>query len=335
MEGNQVILLLLKMLSMLANKIATLIEKAAISYLQHCQKKRELGLKKGKVLKADKVELLIAKTIKKNLLTKEKVFEEKVRVSKFKLDCYKLEMQSELADLEKNIRVLQVGLDNAKDQTSKDMIHKELNNSIKEKTNFEKDVNRTLLEKNKEINSLENEYNRIKKGIETCDKAIDGFASKISRDMTESMRSNFESLVKEESFSQSKEAFEHTKEQEKAKEQPSQQNQEKPKEQPKEQSFQQQGDSATINVNFEKEVSNEVSTEASTGIERDVETDSISEVDKKFAKNHEKEPTKIHKEPVKTSTEIDKNDEFMKEYLETQKRKSLAKEKQKELALER
>lgn len=51
--------------------------------------------------------------------------------------------------------------------------------------------------------------------------------------------------------------------------------------------------------------------------------------------SNNKELNSISKEPAKASKELNKNDEFMKEYLEQQKRKSLAKQNQKNLDIER
>lgn len=202
MEGNQVVLILAKLISELLNKISRMLERSAVEYLRHRQRKRELGLKKGKVIKADKIELAVAKNLKKTLEKKERNIEERVRVSNYKLDSYKLEMQSNLSELEKEIRILQNGLD-TKDTVAKKMVQDQVNKAIKEKTDFEKEVNKNLLEMTTKNNKLENEFIRLKESIKICDRAIDGLASNRTKDMTESMRSDFESLVKEECISHS------------------------------------------------------------------------------------------------------------------------------------
>ncbi|MBX4272070.1 hypothetical protein [Clostridium estertheticum] len=315
MEGNQIVLLILKLISQVANRISQIIARAGIEYLKHRQRKRELGLKKGKVLKTDKVELLIAKNIKKTLVVNDKTFEEKIRVSKFKLDCYKLEMQSELAEFEKNIKILTSGIGTAKDQIKKDMIQKELYKTIHQKTEFEKEVNSTLLHKNKEINNFENDYKHIKENIKICDKAIDGFASNRARDMTESIRSDFESLVKEESMAYSKKSFEHDKE------------------------FKNDYKDIKEPEVKEKEIIREVKTEINANIVNEAEIEIDRKIDKEIGKEFVNQPektlAKTEEEPVKVKTEKIKDDEFTKVYLEKQRRKSLSKENQKDLAMER
>lgn len=204
MEGNQVVLILLKLLSLLLSKISNAIEKLAIMYLKNRQRKRELGLKKKKVIKADRIELMIAKQLEKRLVAREKELQEKVLTSKYKLDCYKLEMQSELAELEKNIRKLQGSLEIAKEPVEKKMIQRELNKSIEAKKDFEKEVNKNLLDITHKNDVLENEYKKLLENIKICDRSIDGFASDREKDMPESVRNKYEALVKDESLAYSK-----------------------------------------------------------------------------------------------------------------------------------
>ncbi len=199
MEGNQVVLILLKLLSAISEKLSRLLTTIGMAYLKHRQKKKELGLKKGKVIKSDKLELLIAKSLKKKLIERERKLGEEVRVSKFKLDSYKLEMQSELAELEKNIRSLELAVEKATD-VDQSMLQKELQKSIKEKADFTQEVNKNLLKITEKNSSLEKEYKHLLDNLKICSKSIDGFASNRSNDMTESMRSDFETLVKEESL---------------------------------------------------------------------------------------------------------------------------------------
>ncbi len=261
MEGNQVLLVLLKLLNELINKInnaiarvINIIEKTTVGYFKHKQRKKELGLKDKRIIKSDKFELEIARNLKKNLTFRERKLKEKIQESKFKLDSYKLEMQGKLDKLEKEIRKSQVSLENAKDNISKEMIEIELFKNLKNKTDFEKQVNKNLLEETQKNSSLEYEYKHLLDNIKICDKAIDGFASNRERDMTESMRTNFDNLIKEEGSKYSKEK----------------------------------------DLNESKDL------------------------------NKQKEK----------SINI-KDDEFMKEYIEKQRRKSLAKEKEKEVSLER
>lgn len=347
MEGNQIVLLLLKLFSQLANRISQIIARAGIGYLKHRQRKRDLGLKKGKVLKTDKIELLIAKNIKRTLVVYEKNFDEKSRVSKFKLDCYKLERQSELADFEKNIKVLTSGIDTTKNQITKDMMQKELYKTIHEKTDFEKEVNKNLLHMNKEINTLESDHIHTKENIKICNNAIDGFASDRARDMTESTRSDFESLVKEESMSYSKKSLEHDKNIKKQevemevnkihkkpvievnKEPGIEINKKPPIEINKEPGI-------DINKKPAIEIDKKPIIEINKESEIEINKESEIEIDKKPVIEVNKE-SEIEIEQVKepVTTEKIKDDEFTKTYLEKQRRRSLSKDHQKDLGIER
>lgn len=347
MEGQQVIMLLLKLLKALIDSINRMISnslrlmgRAAAFLIRDHFRKKELGFKNSKDLKNDRSQLETARTIKKDLETREKTLESKIRESKYNLDAYKLDKQSQLFELEKKIRVTSNNLDTLKanskgKENSKEieLLEKDLNGTIKEKSDFEQKVNKTLLNKNREIENLENEYKHTKDHLKICDRAIDGFASKKHGDIPESLRSNFESVVKEHSIYKQQHEINETKttdskdpnkehEQNIKENTPEvkKENQEKDKDENKlEQTYEHE-----IDTLVKAEVVNEIVHESET-ITKEVEKDFIAEDSKNFINNNEKEHTKSEKAPAKKEKEKDVDDEFMKDFLEKQRRKTLAK----------
>lgn len=224
MEGTQTTLIILKLLSDLFYKISRILEKGVEMYLQHKQFKRQLGLKSGKMIRADRREISIAKALKRNLTEKENAIQEKISVAKYNLDEYKIEMQRKLEDHDVLIKKAQRAFDIekekfdinrknenypkeklAEDKKNLAELQIDIDNNMELKRDFETSVNKKLLKMNDEISKLETEHKELLADIKICDKSIDGFSSNFARDITESVRNDFESIVDKEKLRDSEE----------------------------------------------------------------------------------------------------------------------------------
>lgn len=277
MEGSQATIIIAKLLMAIMEKflkLLELIDKIRMRHLELSLRKAQLGYKNKSIFRSDKRELEFAKRFKRSLSKREQKLDQKIKESQYNLDSYKLEMQRKLEDHNVEIRKAQRAYDIAKENYNLNVKDKEypksklehdkknlaelqenINNKLEQKRNFETEVNKNLLEKDKNHKELLEKHNQLLDDIKTCDRAIDGFGSKFEQHMTESLRNNFDEAV-------------------------------------------------------ERNISNEVCENI------------IKNVDE----------VKLIDEP-KESINPDKNkdDDFMKEYLEQQRRKSLAKERQKEM----
>lgn len=274
MQGSQATIIIAKLLMAIIDRLFKLLDRLRRDYLENRFRKQQLGFKKKSVSRSDKRQLEVAKRFKRSLLKRENNLNLKIKESQYKLDSYKLEMQRKLEDHNIEIKKAQRAYDIAKenydinrkntdypkskleaDKKNLAELQENINTKMDQKRNFETDVNKNLLEKDKDYKELLEKHKQLLDDIKLCDRAIDGFSSKFDKHMTESVRANFEEAID-------------------------------------------RNIENTINDNITKDID----------MNKDIKT-----IEDKI--EHKKDEPK-------------KDDNFMKEYLEKQRRKSLAKERQ-------
>lgn len=199
MEGSQATVIIARLLI----KLIEILDRIRREYLERSIRRREMGCKKKSTLWRDKRQIGVAKSFKKNLIKREADLDKKLSEHKYKFDLYKLDMQSKLEDYNVEIKKAEKALEIANrdfknGECSKDKIAAaqiEMNLRLEAKRKFEIQANKALLEKDRECSELKKTYDRVKEDIKICDKAIDAFSSKFTKQTTESLKANFEDVA--------------------------------------------------------------------------------------------------------------------------------------------
>lgn len=202
MEGSQATVIITKLLI----KLLEILDRIRREYLERSLRKREMGLKKKSTLWKDKRQIGLAKSFKKDLTKRELKVDKQLREKKYDLDLYKLEMQAKLEDLNVQVKKAEKALEVAEKNFAKGVttepnfaeLQANINSKLEAKRNFEIEVNKVLLKKDRDYKELKAVHDHILEDLKTCDRAINGFSSKFNKHATESLRTDFKDVVERE-----------------------------------------------------------------------------------------------------------------------------------------